>query len=88
MGRAHPTTLMKLTTRCGATAVEGLNEALLANAVDGQGAAHDPVAGGHHGGARQRGVPDRLGAVGLLGSVPALGGGRGIRTHVAGVYLT
>ena len=29
----HPTTLMKLTTRCGTAAVEGLNEALLAKAV-------------------------------------------------------
>jgi IS5 family transposase len=29
----HPTTLMKITTRCGARAVEGLNEALLAKAV-------------------------------------------------------
>jgi len=29
----HPTTLMKLTTRCGSAAVEGLNEALLAKAV-------------------------------------------------------
>jgi len=30
----HPTTLMKITTRCGATAVGGLNEALLARAVE------------------------------------------------------
>jgi IS5 family transposase len=30
----HPTTLMKLTTRCGSTAVEGLNEALLAKATE------------------------------------------------------
>ncbi len=30
----HPTTLMKLTTRCGPTAVEGLNEALLAKATE------------------------------------------------------
>lgn len=30
----HPTTLMKLTTRCGSAAVEGLNEALLARAVE------------------------------------------------------
>ena len=30
----HPTTLMKLTTRCGSTAVYGLNEALLAKAVE------------------------------------------------------
>src|SRR3954468_1904208 len=28
----HPTTLMKLTTRCGSAAVDGLNEALLATA--------------------------------------------------------
>jgi transposase, IS5 family len=30
----HPTTLMKLTTRCGSGAVAGLNEALLAKAVE------------------------------------------------------
>ena len=30
----HPTTLMKLTTRCGSVAVDGLNEALIAKAVD------------------------------------------------------
>jgi hypothetical protein len=30
----HPTTLMKLTARCGATAVDGLNEALLAKAAE------------------------------------------------------
>ena len=30
----HPTTLMKLTTRWGSTAVDGLNEALLAKAVE------------------------------------------------------
>jgi IS5 family transposase len=29
----HPTTLMKITTRCGSSAVDGLNEALLAKAV-------------------------------------------------------
>src|SRR2546430_7171816 len=29
----HPTTLMKLTTRCGSAAVDGLNEALLAMAA-------------------------------------------------------
>lgn len=29
----HPTTLMKITTRCGVAAVEGLNEALLAKAA-------------------------------------------------------
>jgi IS5 family transposase len=30
----HPTTLMKITTRCGSAAVEGLNEALLAKAAE------------------------------------------------------
>lgn len=30
----HPTTLMKITTRCGQDTVEGLNEALLAKAAD------------------------------------------------------
>ncbi len=30
----HPTTLMKLTTRCGTAAVEGCNEALLAKAAE------------------------------------------------------
>ncbi len=30
----HPTTLMKLTTRCGSSAVDGCNEALLAKAAD------------------------------------------------------
>jgi transposase, IS5 family len=30
----HPTTLMKLTTRCGSAAVDGLNEALVAKAVE------------------------------------------------------
>ena len=31
---SHPTTLMKLTTRCGSAAVDGLNEALLAKAAE------------------------------------------------------
>ena len=30
----HPTTLMKLTTRCGTAAVDGCNQALLAKAVE------------------------------------------------------
>src|ERR671910_432330 len=33
-GVPHPTTLMKITTRCGEAAVNGLNEALLARAVE------------------------------------------------------
>ncbi len=30
----HPTTLMKITTRCGQSAIDGLNEALLAKAAE------------------------------------------------------
>jgi IS5 family transposase len=33
----HPTTVMKITTRCGQVAVDGLNEALLARAVEAKG---------------------------------------------------
>jgi IS5 family transposase len=33
-GVPHPTTLMKLTTRCGPSAVDGLNRGLLAKAVE------------------------------------------------------
>jgi IS5 family transposase len=36
----HPTTLMKITTRCGDAAVAGLNEALLAKAAAVKLAAH------------------------------------------------
>ena len=52
----HPTTLMKLTTRCGTAAVDGCNEALLAKAA----AAHQPAARGHHLRPGRRGLPDRL----------------------------
>ena len=36
----HPTTLMKITTRCGDDAVAGLNEALLIDAQQDKGAAN------------------------------------------------
>ena len=81
----HPTTLMKLTTRCGEAAVAGLNEALLAKAAGAQAAAHGPGAGGHHGDRRERGLPDRLRAAGQggrqagAGGAAGAGGGRGRR---------
>ena len=53
----HPTTLMKLTTRCGEAAVAGLNEALLVKAAGAQAAAHHAGAGRYHGDRRERGVP-------------------------------
>ena len=59
----HPTTLMKLTTRCGSAAVAGLNEALLGKAPR-RGCCAPPSARRHHGGPSQRLLPDRLGAVG------------------------
>jgi hypothetical protein len=42
----HPTTLMKLTTRCGSSAVHRLNEALLAKAVEAKLLRTDRVRGG------------------------------------------
>ena len=39
----HPTTLMKLTTRCGSRAVDGLNRALLAKAVEAKVVRTSPV---------------------------------------------
>ena len=63
----HPTTLMKITTRCGEAAVAGLNETLLAKAAGGEAAAHAQGPRGHHGGAGERGLSDRLGTVGQGG---------------------
>jgi len=60
----HPTTLMKLTTRCGTAAVGGCNEALLTKAADAKLAGHQSAGGRHHGGPGRGGLPDRLGVVG------------------------
>ena len=60
----HPTTLMKLTTRCGSAAVDGLNEALLAKAVEAKVLRCSPSPGRHHRGPGERGLSDRLRAVG------------------------
>jgi IS5 family transposase len=54
----HPTTLMKITTRCGDAAAAGLNEALLTKAARGEAAGHRPGAGRHHGGRGAGGLPD------------------------------
>ena len=66
----HPTTLMKLTTRCGEGAVAGLNEALLGQGGRAEAAAHRAGAGRYHGDPGERGLPDRCGllaqAVGKL----------------------
>ena len=53
----HPTTLMKITTRCGEAAVNGLNEALLARGGRGQGAEDQSGARRHHRDRGQRRLP-------------------------------
>ena len=60
----HPTTLMKLTTRCGSTAVDGLNEALLAKAVEAKVLRARRDQGRHHRRPGERGLSDRLRAAG------------------------
>ena len=49
----HPTTLMKLNSRCGSAAVDGLNEALLAKAAEAEVIAHQPDTCRYHGVARR-----------------------------------
>ena len=58
---------MKLTTRCGSAAVDGLNEALLAKAAGQKLLRTAPAAGGHHGRAGECVLSDRLGAAGQGG---------------------
>jgi transposase, IS5 family len=54
----HPTTLMKLTSRCGQAAVAGLNEALLTKAAAAKLIRHRQGSRRHHGGRSRGGVPD------------------------------
>ena len=77
----HPTTLMKLTTRCGSTAVDGLNEALLAKAVEAKVLRTAEDQGRHHRRPGQRRLSDRLRAAGQ-GDQPDRETGR--RIHAAG----
>jgi hypothetical protein len=63
----HPTTLMKLTTRCGEDAVAGLNEALWAKAAGDKLLRTGRVRGGHHGDRGECGLPDRFGSAGQGG---------------------
>jgi transposase, IS5 family len=66
----HPTTLMKLTTRCGEGAVTGLNEALWAKAAGAKLLRTARVRGRYDGDRREYGVPTDVGllarAVGKL----------------------
>ena|GEM_PF-1277591 len=64
----HPTTLMKLTTRCGIEAVQGCNAALLAKAAQAKLLRTTGVARRHHGGPGRRGLFDRLGVAGQGGA--------------------
>ena len=60
----HPTTLMKLTTRCGSAAVEGLNEALLAKAAEAKLLRTNRVRVDTTVVPGERVLPDRLGSAG------------------------
>ena len=78
----HPTTLMKLTTRCGEGAVAGLNEALLAKAAGQKLLRTARVRADTTVIAGERGLPDRFGAAGQGGraswphGAAGAGGGR------------
>ena len=77
----HPTTLMKLTTRCGEQAVAGLNEALLAKAAGAKLLRTARVRDRYYGDPGERGLPDGLGAAGQggrqAGAHRPAGAGRG-----------
>ena len=60
----HPTTLMKITTRCGETRGRRVERGAVGQGGRGEGAEDEPGAGRHHGGRGERGLPDGLGAVG------------------------
>ena len=59
----NPTTLMKITTRCGDQAVAELNETLLATAIEARVVKTGKVRADHRG-VGQRDLPDRLRPVG------------------------
>ena len=63
----HPTTLMKLTTRCGERRGGRAERGAAGQGRRGEAAAHRAGARGHHGDPRERGLPDRLGAAGQGG---------------------
>ena len=65
----HPTTLMKLTRRCGDAAVAGLNDTFVGQSSRAQAAAHRQGPRRHHRGGRGGGLSHRLGFVGQGGGV-------------------
>ena len=71
----HPTTLMKITTRCGDDAVAGLNEALLAKAAAAKLLRTDKVRADTTVVAAACGLSDRFGSVGQGGRHDAPHGG-------------
>ena len=60
----HPTTLMKITTRCGDDAVAGLERGAAGQGGRGQAAAHRQGPRRHHRGGGRGGLSDRFGSVG------------------------
>ena len=60
----HPTTLMKLTTRCGSAAVDGTQRGAAGQGRRGEAVAHQPGSRGHYGGPGERGLSDGFGVAG------------------------
>ena len=56
----HPTTLMKLTTRCGRGGGGRIERGAAGQGGRGKAVAHPPDTGRHHGGAGERGLSDRF----------------------------
>src|SRR5215813_5756857 len=73
----HPTTLMKLTSRCGESGGGGAERGPVGESRWGEAAAHWQGAGRHHGDQRERGLPDGLGAAGQGGRQAGGHGGAG-----------
>ena len=63
----HPTTLMKLTTRCGSVGGRRVERGSAGEGGRGEGAAHHQDQGRHHRGACERRVSDRLRSAGQGG---------------------
>src|SRR5262249_10026069 len=60
----HPTTLMKLTSRCGEDEVAGVERGAVGQSCRAEAAAHRAGAGRHHGHQRERRLSNRHRAVG------------------------
>ena len=85
----HPTTLMKITTRCGDDGGRRAERGAAGQSGRGEAAAHRQGARRHHGGGGRRGLSDRFGSVGQgdrhdgahVGRIKAAGGATRTRSR-------